>query len=237
MERDDRDLSDLAEVSGSVQGNYQATTRQAFGGGVLVRHQLVDGAPDGGRVDTRTNYYGLSAFWSYRFTPLISLSLNAGPTWLMTKRDGLAGPAGFEAKKDDSLEYFANVELSAEYERGVASIAYQRTGSDFAFASNTYLIDLVSTEASWAVTEKVVLGISGEWNKRDAVLKGDDGGLVGDIQQWRAATTASLRLTRELVGAITLDYQRQTVAGDGLGPANRYRAVVRLTYNARSFRF
>ncbi len=92
----------------------------------------------------------------------------------------------------------------------------------------------MSAEASWAVTEKVVLGISGEWNKREAVLKGADD---DDVQQWRAATTASLRLTRELVGAITLDYQRQTVAGDGLGPANRYRAVVRLTYNARSFRF
>ncbi|MCP5040325.1 MAG: hypothetical protein GY944_04795 [bacterium] len=234
VERDDRDLSDLTDVSGAVQANYQATARQAFGGGARGRHQLVEGAPDGGRVDTRANYYGLSAFWSYRFTPLISLSLNAGPTWVMTERDGLSGA---EAKKDDSLEYFGNVELNAEYERGVASIAYQRSGSDFAFTSNAYLIHLVSAEASWAVTEKVVLGISGEWNERDAILEGSDGPQFDKIQQWRAATTASLRLTRELVGAITLDYQRQATDGDGQGPASRYRAMVRLTYNARSFRF
>lgn len=232
-EREDKDLSDSTQVSGRLQGNYSLSARNTFGGGALAKLQLVKASNELDVGDTTSNYYGFFLYAEHRFTPLLSLSASGGPTWLISNRDDDG------QKRETSLDSFANVELVADIDRGSASLAYQRTSTDFARTSTAFIIDEVSASIDWAATTLLVLGVNGEWNQRKAILEITQGNFVNKVTQWRAAASASYRISPQVSTKITFDFLRQESkdAAPELDSTDRYRVVVRFDYHAKAFRF
>ena len=138
----------------------------------------------------------------------------------------------------DNDDYFAYVELSAEIDRGSLSMTYQRSSSDFARTATAFTIDEVSANIDYAVTSLLIVGVSGEWNQRKAVLKVQQGNFVNKVDQWRAAATASYRISPSLSTQLTFDYLRQESddAPSSADKTDRYRVTVRFNYHAKPFR-
>lgn len=232
-EREDKSLSDSAQVSGRVQGNYALSARNTFGGGVLARRQDVSASSELAVGDTKSEFYGFFFYAEHRFTPLLTLSASGGPTWLISNRDD----DGRGSKT--SLDSFATVSLTAEIDRGSARLGYRRTSTDFAQTATAFIIDEVTADIDYAVTSLFIVGVNAEWNQRKAILKIRQGSFVNDVEQWRAAATASYRFTPELTTHLTFDYlkQKSKQAADDFDNTDRFRVVVRFDYHAKAFRF
>ena len=230
VEREDKDLSDVRSFSGRIQADYVATPRSTIGFGTNLRNQQVDSSAQ--RDKTTTDYYGFFLFTSYRLTPTFGFQANGGPTWLVSKRQD-----DDDSGNETDLEYFVNAVVSADFERGTASIEYARASSDVAFSTTTFLIDEVSVNLDWQFSPRVWGGLTGQWNEREAVLRFDSINEVfsNSVTQWVGAATLTVRATPEVLMAFTVDYLRQKQ--DLRDPAHRVRAVIRFDYNAQAIRF
>lgn len=235
--REDKDLTDSEQLSGRVQGEYVIGQRDTVGAGLFARNQVTEGGRSqtlGDIGDTTTNFYGFFLSWNHRFTPLVSANATGGPTWLVSNRED-------DGKRSaTSVEYFTSAGLTAQFDGGSASVSYRRSNSEYARTASSFLTDSVKLRADWPINRRLVFRVSGEWNRRTAILKVVGADMEDKVIQWRAAATVSYRLTRETVSHFTVDYLRQdeTVPGQTeTKPSDRIRAVIRLNYNARTFRF
>ncbi len=230
LSREDKDLSGSVQASGQVQGGYALSPRDTVGAGASARHHLAEGIPEIGVADSTTDYYGVFLYWNHQFTQLVTFKTSGGPTWLWSNLDD----DGEGASR--SLDYFASAGLSAEFDKGTASIDYQRSSADYARNSAAYLTDNVGVQADWGLSRRLALAVSAEWNQREVVTKNAGwAGAVGKVVHWRAVATASYRLTRELVGSLTVDYLRQDESDRRA--SDRFRVLISFNYNARAFRF
>jgi hypothetical protein len=232
VERKDKDLSDSNQFSGRIQGEYVLSFQDSIGAGVFARNQKVQGRIDsnGNDVgDSTTDFDGFFLSWSHRFTPLLSANAAGGPTWVTSNRDN----DGRSSTTD--LEYFANAGVNADFDHGKVSMTYSRSSAENARTSTTSLIDTVNLRGSMLVNRKVTLGVSGEWNLRKAILEQEGIDLEDNVEQWIFRATLSYKLTTELTSHFSVDYLRQDTDVDK--PSDRIRAVIRLDYTARTFRF
>ncbi|MBW2725978.1 MAG: hypothetical protein JRE71_16490, partial [Deltaproteobacteria bacterium] len=150
-------------------------------------------------------------------------------TWVTSNRDN----DGRSSTTD--LEYFANAGVNADFDHGKISMTYSRSGAENARTSTTSLIDTVNLRGSMLVNRKVTVGVFGEWNLRKAILEQEGIDLEDNVEQWIFRATLSYKLTTELTSHFSVDYLRQDTDVDK--PSDRIRAVIRLDYTARTFRF
>lgn len=231
--RQDTNLSDSNQIAGRTQLNYGISPQLTLGGGANVRRQNVEEGRELTVGANSTNYYGIFGYLEHRFTPLFGISGSGGPTWLVSDQEG----DGRKPKK--SLDYFAAVEATAEVAGGSAKLSYTRSSSDFASSATSFIIDAISFEANWAMSQTLAFHAAAEWNERTSVLRFEDFDLdfVNKVRQWKAAATASYRINSNLSSQFTVDYLRQNAEGDGIGASDRFRVVVRFNYNAQALRF
>jgi len=232
-DREDKDLSSNSQLSGRVGANHALSARNTLGGGVLARSQSITAGRNDNNGDSQNDYYGFFVYGEHRFSPLFMISGSGGPTWLVSNRDGDGRDS------ETSLDYFASAELTAEIDRGSVAITYQRSSSDFASSSTAFTIDEVAISADWGVTSLLVLSVNAEWNTRKAILKVLESNAINEVDQWRAAATASYRISPELLTHVTFDYLRQESkqADSNADKTDRYRVVMRFDYNINAFRF
>ncbi|MCH7867621.1 MAG: hypothetical protein IH881_07970 [Myxococcales bacterium] len=229
VSREDKDLSDSQKFSGSFRGNYAGGAKDTFGAGVAAQHQRLIIDNKNTTEKSSNDYYGFFLTWDHRFTPLTGVSAAGGPTWVVSEREG---------DRRINSEYFARMNVFTEYDKGSASISYQRSSSEFANTSTAYLIDMVDVKADWKASRKMVLAVKGGWNQRIAIRKFESSSFTfsNKVIQWQAAASVSYQLMRELMGSLTVDYLNQNLSEDS-GSVDRIRATIRFYYNARAYRF
>lgn len=227
--REDKDLSDSQQFSGSFRGNYAGGAKDTFGAGVAAQHQRLIIDNKTATEKSSNDYYGFFLTWDHRFTPLTGVSAAGGPTWVVSEREG---------DRRIKSEYFARMNVFTEYDKGSASISYQRSSSEFANTSTAYLIDMVNVKADWKASRKMVLAVKGGWNQRIAIRKFANSSFTvsNKVIQWQAAASVSYQLTRELMSSLTVDYLNQNLSEES-GSVDRIRATIRFHYNARAYRF
>jgi hypothetical protein len=232
-DREDKELSSNSQISGRVGVNHSVSASNTLGGGVLARSQSITAGSNDNNFDSQNDYYGFFVYGEHRFSPLLVISGSGGPTWLVSNRDGDGRDS------ETSLDYFASAELTAEIDRGSVAITYQRSSSDFASSATAFTIDEVAISANWDVTSLLVLSVNAEWNTRNAILKVIESNEINEVDQWRAAATASYRISPELLTHVTFDYLRQESkqADSNADKTDRYRVVMRFDYNINAFRF
>ena len=229
VSREDRDLSDSQKFSSSFRGNYVGGAKDTFGAGVAAQQQRLIIDNKNTTEKSSNDYYGFFLTWDHRFTPLTGVSAAGGPTWVVSEREG---------DRRINSEYFARMNVFTEYDKGSASISYQRSSSEFANTSTAYLIDMVDVKADWKASRKMVLAVKGGWNQRIAIRKFESSSFTfsNKVIQWQAAASVSYQLMRELMGSLTVDYLNQNLSEDS-GSVDRIRATIRFYYNARAYRF
>ena len=229
VSREDKDLSDSQQFSGSFRGNYAGGAKDTFGAGVAAQHQRLIIDNKNTTEKSSNDYYGFFLTWDHRFSPLTGVSAAGGPTWVVSEREG---------DRRINSEYFARMNVFTEYDKGSASISYQRSSSEFADTSTAYLIDMVTVKADWKASRKMVLAIKGGWNRRIAIRKFENSSFTfsNKVIQWQAAASVSYQLTRELMSSLTVDYLNQNLSEDS-GSVDRFLATIRFHYNARAYRF
>ena len=232
-DREDKELSSNSQISGRVGVNHSISASTTLGGGALARSQSITAGSNDNDFDSQNDYYGFFVYGEHRFSPLLVISGSGGPTWLVSNRDGDGRDS------ETSLDYFASAELTAEIDRGSVALTYQRSSSDFASSATAFTIDEVAISADWGVTSLLVLSVNAEWNTRNAILKVIESNEINEVDQWRAAATASYRISPELLTHVTFDYLRQESkqADSNADKTDRYRVVMRFDYNINAFRF
>jgi hypothetical protein len=199
FEFDNPDSFDSDTLSGDGSLIYSLSPRDQIGFGLGVTRSRFDDARS--RPGGRTDYLQAFGIWDHEFDPTLSLSLQAGPVYIDSDRDG----AG--SLSHDRVSVFAIGKLVKTWESVTASLRYERTQSTSSGAGQGTLLDAVIGTVLWRPSRRWDLSVVGSWAGRESatnqtfVLSGGAWQEVSTddrINQFRVGARAERQFTRRL---------------------------------------
>jgi hypothetical protein len=175
----------------------------------------------GFQFTTETDIWDVSASFRRALTPTLSLSAQAGPSFIRTTQKAPFGL--FPDEKSRSTSYFAAVVIDKTWRRSNLEASYTRSDTSGGGTSSSSITDKVSLSFNHRLSRQLYFRISGSW-LQSKEISDRPGGRRQETTQYRAFTTLTRTITSQLsiVGLFSFFIQDQkqgalTAGSDSIG--------------------
>jgi hypothetical protein len=199
-----RDTSiDSSASSGELSTQYVLDPITSVGLIGTFRHR--DSGGQGRQFTTKTDIWEIGASIQRSLTPTLSISAQAGPSFIRTKEEAPpvtpAAPRVLPDSKSRSTSYFASVIMDKTWQRSDLRASYTRSDSNGGGNSTSAITDSVTLNFDHSFSRRWSGRVSGTWlqSKEISAVPGTVvGGGKQKTTQYRVFTSFTNRISRQL---------------------------------------
>jgi hypothetical protein len=182
--------------------------------------------------ETDTEIWNLAASVERALTPTLNLSLQAGPSFIETKR---RAQVSFGSDMDSqTTSYFAAASLEKTWKRAELSGSYTRSESSGGGSTSTSISDVVTLEFTHSITRQWSYRFYGTWLQSEEISASTLSG-KRKTTQYRAFVSVTHRVSRQLsvVGQVSYFSQDENEAfnSDSIGGVYSGYLALRYTFD------
>lgn len=190
-------LLDSRSYSGSLGSQYSLDPKTAIGVSAAFRHRESGGSDV--QYTTDTNIWDVAASIRRAISPSLTVSLQAGPSFVSSSQKPPSDPAFSSLKTQDTsdISYFASAKLTKEWQLSKIDASYVRSESRGGGSSSSAFVDNVSLDFNHAFDRQWKMRIYGAWTRRReiAAVPGD---YRVETTNYQATGTLTRRITPQL---------------------------------------
>jgi len=247
---DQTDRSDNQSYTLTGALERMLTERQMLSGGVQGTFQHF--RESGNDPESDSYFVGPFLGWSYRIDEQSSFRISAGPSYVHSENDDFDFASGYVAypgdlpgldcttgdgdpahpgdqcsAKDDRIAVFGEATIDRRWSPTmISAFAYRRTQDTASGVSGSAILDGVSLTHTWNVTERWTLAGRADWTQRKSATDVEQGADELDTQRWGAGSVLSYAITRNLLGSLRYQYNKQDSKGDSAGNSSDFDAHI-----------
>jgi predicted porin len=190
----DTDLDSRA-YSGQLGGQYVLNSRTSLGISGAVRHRESSG--NDRQYTTDTDIWDVAASISRQLSPTMSMSLQAGPSFVSTKQIPPSSDSSLSNEYSSDISYFASADVVKEWQRARFGVSYTRSESRGGGTSSSAFVDNIALNVNYYFSRQWKLRIYGGWTQRKEISS-IPGSAKVDTTNYQAVGTVAHRITPRL---------------------------------------